>query len=226
MAIEFRCGQCGKLLRTGDDTAGRMAQCPECGSQSPIPFPAPPEPAAPLDVEIIEPDDAGRSPFGTSPPDSQAGENPYQSPQYAGQAGSEFQPSPAYAINRVSGPAVGLIVMGSLGLLLQIVSLFFSLFLQFGAVGNNPNAQPMPGFAQPDFGIGFAIVSHALGLGLSVLVFVGGLKMKKLENYGLSMAASIVAVIPCFSPCCLVGIPIGIWALVVLNDPYVKSSFK
>jgi hypothetical protein len=234
MAIEFRCGQCGKLLRTGDDTAGRMAQCPECGSQTPIPLPAQPEPAAPLDVEIIEPDDPGRpfagstgaSPFGAGPRDSQSGENPYQSPQFAGQAGSDYQPSPAYAINRVSGPAIGLIVTGGLGLLMHLASLFLSMFVQFGAVGNNPGVRPMPGFVQPEFGIGFAIAQHALGVGLSVLVLVGGMKMKKLENYGLVMAASIVAVIPCFSPCCLLGLPIGIWALVALNDPYVKSSFK
>jgi hypothetical protein len=31
--------------------------------------------------------------------------------------------------------------------------------------------------------------------------------------------------VPCISPCCLVGLPIGIWALVVLNKPEVKSSF-
>ncbi len=37
MAIEFRCPQCGKLLRTGDDTAGRQAKCPECGAVSTIP---------------------------------------------------------------------------------------------------------------------------------------------------------------------------------------------
>ncbi len=30
MPIEFRCLQCGKLLRTGDDTAGKQAKCPEC----------------------------------------------------------------------------------------------------------------------------------------------------------------------------------------------------
>jgi hypothetical protein len=37
MAIEFRCTQCGKLLRTGDETAGRQAKCPECGTVMPIP---------------------------------------------------------------------------------------------------------------------------------------------------------------------------------------------
>ncbi len=51
------------------------------------------------------------------------------------------------------------------------------------------------------------------------------MKMKKLESYGLAMAASIIAMIPCLSPCCLIGLPIGIWALVVLSKPEVKSAF-
>ena len=51
MAIEFRCTNCSKLLRTGDDTAGRQAKCPECGtvmtipaaaSSGPLPQPPPP----------------------------------------------------------------------------------------------------------------------------------------------------------------------------------------
>jgi uncharacterized membrane protein/phage FluMu protein Com len=37
MAIEFRCTQCGRLLRTGDDTAGRQAKCPQCGAVMAIP---------------------------------------------------------------------------------------------------------------------------------------------------------------------------------------------
>ena len=37
MAIEFRCTQCGKLLRTGDDTAGKPAKCPQCGAVTTIP---------------------------------------------------------------------------------------------------------------------------------------------------------------------------------------------
>jgi uncharacterized membrane protein/DNA-directed RNA polymerase subunit RPC12/RpoP len=37
MSIEFRCTQCNKLLRTGDDTAGKQAKCPECGAVVDIP---------------------------------------------------------------------------------------------------------------------------------------------------------------------------------------------
>ena len=37
MAIEFRCTQCDKLLRTGDETAGKKAKCPECGTVVTVP---------------------------------------------------------------------------------------------------------------------------------------------------------------------------------------------
>lgn len=54
MPIEFRCTQCNRLLRTGDDTAGKQAKCPECGAiltiptpQSPSSGPAWPPPADP-----------------------------------------------------------------------------------------------------------------------------------------------------------------------------------
>jgi uncharacterized membrane protein len=36
MAIEFRCTQCGKLLRTPEGTEGKQARCPECGAVQPI----------------------------------------------------------------------------------------------------------------------------------------------------------------------------------------------
>jgi hypothetical protein len=38
------------------------------------------------------------------------------------------------------------------------------------------------------------------------------------------MVASVVAMLPC-QCCCLFGLPFGIWALVVLNKPEVKSHF-
>ncbi|HVX15205.1 MAG TPA: Yip1 family protein [Pirellulales bacterium] len=38
MAIEFPCAQCGKLLRVGDDAAGKQARCPSCGTVQAIPF--------------------------------------------------------------------------------------------------------------------------------------------------------------------------------------------
>jgi phage FluMu protein Com len=47
VAIQFHCTQCGKLLQTGDQTAGKQARCPECGGLMTIP--AGPQAPAPAD---------------------------------------------------------------------------------------------------------------------------------------------------------------------------------
>jgi phage FluMu protein Com len=94
MPIEFRCSQCGKLLRTGDNTAGKQAKCPSCGSIQPIPmasqgaapapvaFPPLPSGMPPSGVRdnpfAAQPAPPG-SPFGNSPPAVET-MNPYQSP--------------------------------------------------------------------------------------------------------------------------------------------------
>jgi hypothetical protein len=111
MAIEFRCGQCGRLLRTGDDTAGRMAQCPECGSQTPVPVPPEPEEEL-LTPSSIEPPPASptqSSPFGDSFGHPQPSDNPYHSPT---------QPIPPRSDpNDKKGLAIASLVLGIVGLM-------------------------------------------------------------------------------------------------------------
>ena len=57
------------------------------------------------------------------------------------------------------------------------------------------------------------------------LIIFGAWRMSTLRNRPLAMAGSIIAMIPCFSPCFFIGLPIGIWSLVVLCDENVKRSF-
>ena len=126
-------------------------------------------------------------------------------------------PSAAEAIN---GPAIGLIVVAILGFLVQVLSLIWH--LGFSAMAASQMAQQPWGNM---FSPAVSIVSSIIGIAVSAVILFGGLKMKKLENHGLAMTASIIAMIPCISPCCLVGLPIGIWAVVVLSKPEVKSAF-
>jgi phage FluMu protein Com len=76
MPIEFRCTQCNKLLRTGDDTAGKQAKCPECGAVMTVPLPdqGPVPPSRTMGSF-----EAAPSPFAapSAPSDTM---NPYQSP--------------------------------------------------------------------------------------------------------------------------------------------------
>jgi hypothetical protein len=60
---------------------------------------------------------------------------------------------------------------------------------------------------------------------MSVVVLIGAVRMLALKSYALAFTVSILSLIPCVTPCCLLGLPFGIWALVVLSRPDVKSQF-
>ena len=64
-----------------------------------------------------------------------------------------------------------------------------------------------------------------LGICLGGTMFLCAWKMKNLESYGYALTASIIALLPC-QYCCVLTLPFAIWALIVLNQPDVKSAFR
>lgn len=60
---------------------------------------------------------------------------------------------------------------------------------------------------------------------LSLVIVAGGVQMFRLAGRGLPITASVLAMIPVLSWCCLLGLPVGIWALVVLLNADVKAAF-
>jgi serine/threonine protein kinase len=56
------------------------------------------------------------------------------------------------------------------------------------------------------------------------LLFAGAVQMLRRRAYPLCVAAALVAVVP-WSPAWLAGLPVGIWALVVLSRPEVILAF-
>jgi GYF domain 2 len=132
------------------------------------------------------------------------------------------------ALQAVKGPAIalkvtaiiGLVVVG-LGLVMNIMSLAGKP-LTFGMPQlGDPRMQKM--FSQ--LGGGLGIVQSLIGGGIGVVILMGASKMQSLTSYQFAFTASILAMLPCLSPCCLLGLPFGIWALVVLNRPEIKSQF-
>ncbi len=98
MPIEFRCTKCSKLLRTPDETGGKQARCPQCGTILSIPVgrPAAAEPAPAL---------SPAAPLGEGlafAPARPASANPYQAPMT-----SEAAPPQISAGKLVFGDAYG-----------------------------------------------------------------------------------------------------------------------
>jgi hypothetical protein len=141
-------------------------------------------------------------------------------------AATPYAPSVSSAggADLVSGPAIGLIVTAALGFLATIIGVAWNI-LGAGMGMNQPGMDPEMQRFVTMFSGTMGVISGILGFVVSGLILFGALKMKKCQSYGWAMTASILAVIPCVSPCCLVGIPIGIWALIVLSKPEVKAQF-
>ena len=129
---------------------------------------------------------------------------------------------PGDASRQVSGPATGLLVTG-------IVGIFFAALALIGSIlgmGIAPFLRDEIPERYAEFWEGsVGAASAVVGLAVAAFIIFAALKMRELKQWELSLAASIVAMIPCVSPCCILGLPIGIWALVVLMRPDVKEAF-
>ena len=189
-------------------------------------------PGAPPELVVDSPfAPGGPSPFASadrenpyqSPTHS---ENPYQSPtEYVDPMQAGYRSADPLAASRVSGPAIAPHSYRR-GAAMNLISLVWHIFfvaLVPGGVGNGRRNAGDPAMAMFS-GVG-GIVSGIVGLLLAALVIAGAMKMKKLESYGMAMAAAIIAILPC-NCCCVLGLPFGIWALVVLNDAGVKTAFR
>jgi hypothetical protein len=123
MAIEFRCSQCNNLLRTEEGTAGKPAQCPQCGAITTVP-------ATAAGAGSPPPIPPGDSPFGTAEqqPVSADAVNPYQSPRpSAATIGGVLPPKPG----KVLAIAILTLVGGCLAALWALIDLFMAFGLCF-----------------------------------------------------------------------------------------------
>ncbi|HUT45822.1 MAG TPA: serine/threonine-protein kinase [Sedimentisphaerales bacterium] len=71
-----------------------------------------------------------------------------------------------------------------------------------------------------------AVITGIVGIilaAMGLLTFVGAQRMMRLQSYGLAVAAGVLQLVP--SPGSLLGLPIGIWALIVLTRHEVHVAF-
>jgi hypothetical protein len=127
-------------------------------------------------------------------------------------------------LGKVKPPAIGLIVTAALTLLTLGWGMIDTYFLGGGGQPAPPDLgdnlqQAQEASKNPIFGI--------IALLVNAFIIFASVKMMKLESWGMALTASILAMIPCFTCfCCVLGVPSGIWSIVVLVDPQVKAAFK
>ena len=134
----------------------------------------------------------------------------------------------AQIAGRVKGPAIALMVTAIIGILAQLAGLATRLSGMTPPVVAQPGGSAQTAQIQSYMALMTGPIANILGiiaLLMGVLVLFAALKMKKLQQHKLAVTASILAMIPLLSPCCFLGLPFGIWALVVLLKPEVKAAF-
>ncbi|REJ77006.1 MAG: TFIIB-type zinc ribbon-containing protein [Planctomycetota bacterium] len=122
-----------------------------------------------------------------------------------------------YAFDRVHGPAGALQIVTAFSLIVCVLAAIVIPIVL--ALGN--------GRIQPE-----AVVRLVVQLVWCVVVVIvcsvilyGASRMKRLESYRWAMTAAAVSTVPCLTPCFVLNIGFGVWALIVLSDPDVKAAF-
>jgi hypothetical protein len=140
---------------------------------------------------------------------------------------SETPPTMTVTIDprqRINAPSIALLATGIIGGAFSVLSVLLNLLgFGLGAMMADQGASDAVGMLYSGtFGVAFALI----GLVIAGFIIFAAMKMRNLESWGLSVGGAIVAMIPCVSPCCLLGIPVGIWCLVLLFDESVKEAFS
>ena len=165
--------------------------------------------------------------------------NPYAAPSYA--------PLPAYGSQRTngSGTRIATIVCGiltaiyggfyTLASLIAAVGLMFAGTAAFSFASQNSNLTSNDEARMVGMAAG-AVAAVVLFLAMFVIVLIGGIQMARFRKWGLSLAASILCVVPallaCFSfnPCTILfnvpGAALGFWGILMLCNASVKQQFR
>jgi hypothetical protein len=156
-------------------------------------------------------------------PASEPGPVPGSAPEIP--VGLEMVPTAQVARSMIQVPGMLVAVTGGIGVALYALNLIMRM-LGIGMTPPPMGTGPELDWIFDFFASGAGAALDVVWLGLSVVVLIGGLQMLQLQRYTFCLCTAILAMLPCISPCCCIGLPAGIWALVILAKPEVRSAFS
>ena len=208
MPLNVSCQGCGKGYAVPDERAGQRFKCRECGAVVSVPAD---------EWEFSSNETAYSGGFSDT-------DNPYAAPT---SLGANRSVSRNDALSKTKVCAIFLFIVTGFSM---VYHLFVGVSILF-AVAATPAAFNQQGVndaaAAERMGQLFGgIAGGTIGIVMDVLVILGAYNLMNLKKYSLAMTGAIVACIPCCGPCLVLGIPFGIWALVLLNNPDIKRHFQ
>ncbi len=151
---------------------------------------------------------------------------------------------PADVRRQVAVPGMGLMIAGFLGIGFCLLSVLVAI-MAYNSTATHKEinrhsmetasldiapllaqaAAPQPMASMPLWIIVVPLVVCTVQIPSSILLILGGSKMRRLETYGLAVTAGIVALLPT-GPVWIISLPVGIWALIVLANGDVQDAFR
>ena len=203
-----RMAAAGQLLRTDHLWKEGMPGWVAASSVKNL-FPDAAPPSTPMNVQATPPSPTPAHVQSTAPPAS------WPLPQASDPASS---PGPTTADRKAARealktPAILLLIVGVLGAVCGLFG-FCGIFMMAATPGPDGSGPP----------VGIALIYLPMAI-MNAVIAVSALQMMNLRRYPLALTASVLALIPC-TGCFLIGLPVGIWSIVLLNKPEIKSAFQ
>jgi serine/threonine protein kinase len=114
-------------------------------------------------------------------------------------------------------PGLGLSGGGGLGLVAVVINCM--------ATATIPLWLPPPGDVAIYMAVSIILLLLGLQILFSLIMIAAGMKMMRVENYGLVLAGAWLALLP-LSLSSIVTMPLGIWAIVVLSSRDTREAFR
>lgn len=200
ITISISCPQCGQDYQLTDAAAGKRFRCRGCETIICVPQSGDREhDRRGTDFDWDEP-----RPVNRRPDRKQASQNSL----------SVDTLLPAICMYFSAGLYIPIVIIALINGLLQPI---------------DPAGLPPPGPQRDGHIAGYRvgqITASLFFVACSSLELMGAFHLHTHRSRKLVLTGAILCCIPCLSPCLILGIPIGIWSLVVLNLDTVKSRFS
>jgi hypothetical protein len=218
------CPQCRHKLRVPETLLGQLVQCPLCRLifTSPRPGGTPAVPAPAPGATPAGEAEAPAASAGNLPADS-AGAPP--APAWPGQPHVTVPPpwypppGPRASVTAlVVPPAVSLLLASILGIAVNGLQVILCLA--------RPEMFQQPTILGPPPPVELITISGAIFAAINLLIALSGLTMLFRRVYVFCFLGAILALVNIGNLCCLLTLPVGVWALIVLCLPDVRNTFQ
>ncbi len=125
--------------------------------------------------------------------------------------------------SKTAAPGIAMIVIGGLGLL-TYGGLMLA-YIGMVAAGDADDVFFERRGVSAQTQLGLATVDVIIRFLAQGFIIMAGVNMLRLENYTGCRTGAWMAILPCTTTACCLGLPFGIWSLIVLNDSNVRTVF-